>query len=610
MKKVLAILIAVISNLLAPHVSAQNPITATTLTGYDFRQLESSIQLGRGNYPFNIGIRYKYKLSDTTWYNEGSFTVFQPGIYYTNACIKDSSEVIAQWIVSDIQDSIYTSNVMSTQMPKAVRNLSDSYGNNIAFKLIEKQNCIRDSGKICSTRSIGDQAKLQSLTFREYSQIPSLNSIIITKNRLPYAKLKKVGPGAISGTLIYVMDVDSSMAISYGDTLSTFVVVNQNYLNTQWGISLAIDNIQAVQPIIGWNNLNSCAPIAEIETSCYDVVVPAPIVKFSAPNAAVIGDSLPITVNTSQSIWVVVRDSQIWVPIGEKKFNVWAGDCSYPQNFQVQWNNFTYDGDTVLKVNIINPFEVIFMPGTTNCKMSFNLNPLAFGRGFTGKYLLYEQGSSRAIDSLQTGGMFQLQKLGLKPSTYYYLIGKYSRAGGSFEDGCIDLSFETSPCGGVSINGTKPVVGNNDSTDLIIEYPKFMVNSIVTINAKVVLLVGGVEMLDNQLPNTTMMVRVARTATVKVIWPCGQAIYGTTAIAETGLEKIKVFPNPTNDVLNLTFEGENFTVQVSDLLGRTVLEGKNEKVLNVSALPTGQYLLRILDQKGKLVAREKFVKVN
>ncbi len=56
--------------------------------------------------------------------------------------------------------------------------------------------------------------------------------------------------------------------------------------------------------------------------------------------------------------------------------------------------------------------------------------------------------------------------------------------------------------------------------------------------------------------------------------------------------QVKIWPNPTVDVLQITSTAEIQKVQVFDLQGRKVLEG-NQKELNVENLSSGNYLLQI-----------------
>jgi hypothetical protein len=76
------------------------------------------------------------------------------------------------------------------------------------------------------------------------------------------------------------------------------------------------------------------------------------------------------------------------------------------------------------------------------------------------------------------------------------------------------------------------------------------------------------------------------------------------------LEKtdIQIFPNPASNVLNITSKAPLSMVQVFDLNGREIMtENKSVAQLNISALPTGVYFVRVFDANGRF-ATLKFVK--
>lgn len=78
------------------------------------------------------------------------------------------------------------------------------------------------------------------------------------------------------------------------------------------------------------------------------------------------------------------------------------------------------------------------------------------------------------------------------------------------------------------------------------------------------------------------------------------------AIADQEKVQFSMFPNPTTDVLNLTFETEvDKPYSVYDVLGREVLKGSiennSETQINVSSLQQGTYILRIAGSTQKFV---------
>ncbi|MFT6922587.1 MAG: hypothetical protein ACJA1C_001593 [Crocinitomicaceae bacterium] len=72
---------------------------------------------------------------------------------------------------------------------------------------------------------------------------------------------------------------------------------------------------------------------------------------------------------------------------------------------------------------------------------------------------------------------------------------------------------------------------------------------------------------------------------------------------ETGLS---LYPNPTNGVLNIDYEGEIKSIQVVDMLGRviSVPSSVNEKMVDGSNLSTGKYMIRITTQSDQILVEE------
>jgi hypothetical protein len=72
--------------------------------------------------------------------------------------------------------------------------------------------------------------------------------------------------------------------------------------------------------------------------------------------------------------------------------------------------------------------------------------------------------------------------------------------------------------------------------------------------------------------------------------------------------EVKVYPNPASDVLNVMAPA-GVKVSLSDVTGRTFIEKTNEKVLDMSRLAEGMYLLNIFDRDDKLIKVEKVNRV-
>lgn len=66
-----------------------------------------------------------------------------------------------------------------------------------------------------------------------------------------------------------------------------------------------------------------------------------------------------------------------------------------------------------------------------------------------------------------------------------------------------------------------------------------------------------------------------------------------TGIHETETMLFSLYPNPANDQLNLSIEANDFQVEVLTLLGQVVLTEHNAKILDVSNLTKGTYIISI-----------------
>lgn len=69
---------------------------------------------------------------------------------------------------------------------------------------------------------------------------------------------------------------------------------------------------------------------------------------------------------------------------------------------------------------------------------------------------------------------------------------------------------------------------------------------------------------------------------------------------------IRVYPNPTSDVLNISSKEEIETINIFDLTGKKVISSA-EKSISVAHLPKGNYIVSVKHKNGK-ISSEKFIK--
>ena len=80
----------------------------------------------------------------------------------------------------------------------------------------------------------------------------------------------------------------------------------------------------------------------------------------------------------------------------------------------------------------------------------------------------------------------------------------------------------------------------------------------------------------------------------------------TAGVEDENLLAISIYPNPTNNTLFISGNETPITVTIYNVLGKEVLSIKNTHKINVQALPSGVYVIRISDGVGQ--TNRKFIK--
>lgn len=85
------------------------------------------------------------------------------------------------------------------------------------------------------------------------------------------------------------------------------------------------------------------------------------------------------------------------------------------------------------------------------------------------------------------------------------------------------------------------------------------------------------------------------------------SILGTAETEENLLESVKVYPNPAKNIINIELPNfiKNFTVDITDMSGKSILKSGDKKEINVSGLENGVYLLTV--KSGEFSATRKIV---
>jgi len=76
----------------------------------------------------------------------------------------------------------------------------------------------------------------------------------------------------------------------------------------------------------------------------------------------------------------------------------------------------------------------------------------------------------------------------------------------------------------------------------------------------------------------------------------------------SNIASLTVYPNPTNSTLTINTKAIYSSIQIVNTLGQLVFTREKSTSLNVSSLPSGIYFIQLVDNKGSIIGKEKFVK--
>lgn len=86
-----------------------------------------------------------------------------------------------------------------------------------------------------------------------------------------------------------------------------------------------------------------------------------------------------------------------------------------------------------------------------------------------------------------------------------------------------------------------------------------------------------------------------------------QVAIGVTGINDLLYGEIQLYPNPVEDILNISSIGENIETQILSMNGIILISTKNSSA-DLSSLPAGQYFVRIKDKNGDVIRIRKIIK--
>ncbi len=70
--------------------------------------------------------------------------------------------------------------------------------------------------------------------------------------------------------------------------------------------------------------------------------------------------------------------------------------------------------------------------------------------------------------------------------------------------------------------------------------------------------------------------------------------------------EIKIFPNPTSNILNINTSSTITSLEIIDTNGRRIqslFQNSNEVILNIESLQSGIYLLKVTTEKGTSIQK-------
>jgi hypothetical protein len=78
-------------------------------------------------------------------------------------------------------------------------------------------------------------------------------------------------------------------------------------------------------------------------------------------------------------------------------------------------------------------------------------------------------------------------------------------------------------------------------------------------------------------------------------------------VSGKAITEIKLYPNPTTSILNVSSVSENATFKVYNLLGQTVMNGRiSNNSINVSNFTAGVYIIEVTDKE--VTSTNRFIK--
>ncbi|MCH2044245.1 MAG: LamG domain-containing protein [Saprospiraceae bacterium] len=116
--------------------------------------------------------------------------------------------------------------------------------------------------------------------------------------------------------------------------------------------------------------------------------------------------------------------------------------------------------------------------------------------------------------------------------------------------------------------------------------------------------------LEGELDNIKIFDGILSTTQIQNLYLAGDTTSTTTKVKYHEVEAVKLFPNPTADILMIDNKKEDWEyIKFIDINARPVLTQRLQtNQVNIEWLPSGVYFVHIQDRQGKMVVQQKIIK--
>lgn len=87
-------------------------------------------------------------------------------------------------------------------------------------------------------------------------------------------------------------------------------------------------------------------------------------------------------------------------------------------------------------------------------------------------------------------------------------------------------------------------------------------------------------------------------------------VAATNAVAFVETININVFPNPFTSIINVSTDRVDLNIVITSTTGQIVMKTTGERIIDLSAFPSGIYLLSIFNSQNEILAIHKLCKLN